>query len=160
MSNVSVLLNRWGLSPQGVGGLQPRFPCQLSVVLIVANLRSCELWEVSYTEGGAGCSLLQSRRAKKTSRRTTVYRVTRWLALVVSKCPSWLQSTGIEWNILESAGLHFSDFFHFFITLGLNIIFPNLVLPHVIFIFFCVSVFPSSFFFSLQSLSSRKTKIN
>ena len=51
-----------------------------------------ELWEVSHSEGDAEHSPLRSRRAQRASLGTTVHRVSRWLALGISKSPSWPQS--------------------------------------------------------------------
>lgn len=58
-----------------------------------------ELWEASHSEGDAVHNLLQSRRAQRASLRTTIYQVTRWLALVISKFPSWPQP---EWVITRN----------------------------------------------------------
>ena len=46
---------------------------------------------MSNSGADAGHSLLQSGRAQRASLKTAVYRVMRWLALVISKYPSWLQ---------------------------------------------------------------------
>jgi len=50
------------------------------------------VWEVSHSEGDAGCSPLQSRIAQRAWLGTDVYRVTRWSTLGISKFPSWPQS--------------------------------------------------------------------
>lgn len=56
--------------------------------LYFANLRVYGLWEGSLSEI-PDCNPLWSRRAQGVSLRTTVHRVVRWFALVISGFPSW-----------------------------------------------------------------------
>jgi len=63
-----------------------------------ANLRVHKLREASHSEGDAGRSPLRSRRAQRASLRTAVYGVTRRLALVISKFPSWPQSRVVRYR--------------------------------------------------------------
>ena len=86
----------------GSEGFQPK-SSHRSLVMV---LWTWQIWdyvssERYFTQGDAVRSPLWSRRAQRVSLKTAVHRVARWLTLVISKFPSWLQSRLVITGILK-----------------------------------------------------------
>jgi len=70
------------------------------------------LWEASQSEGVTVCSPLWTRRAQRACFGTIVYRVSRWLTLGISNCPSWSQSTWCRQQLYNPSTTQNAQFWH------------------------------------------------